>query len=207
MMREKEKRIMALKHEVTHQTTESVLPLPDLVALLSEQQKTGSIRSVLSWFPFANKRLTGSYLAHVQVAHGNVSACTITGRDTGSTILQGQAAFAALCTLEGITWLVTLTDPIQHHAAHPVQGLHTDEMPPPQTDPLVFVSVSIPRRLRPPTPEEQTLFSRHHLNVLRLIDGQRTTQQIAQVFVLTPEQLGTILRDLLDATLITFYER
>jgi hypothetical protein len=203
----KEKRIMALRHEATQQTTESALPLPDLVALLSEQHSTGSLLATLSWLPRSNKRQSGSYLALVQVEYGKVCVCTITERDTDNTILQGQAAFAALYDLEGITWQVTLADPVQQHAAHPGHGRHTDEMLHPQTDPLLFVSGSIPRRVRPPTREEQARLSRHHLNVLRLIDGQRTPQQIAQLFALTPEQLGTLLRDLLDATLILFYQR
>jgi hypothetical protein len=200
----KEKRIMALWHEATRQTTESALPLSDLVALLGEQYATGSLRATLSWLLRSNTRQFGSYRAAVQVEQGKVRTCIITERETESLVLQGQTAFATLCTLEDIRWQVSLADPAQRDVALPAHGRHPQQM---QTDPLVFKVGAIPQRVRSPTREEQERLSRQHVNVLRLIDGQRTPQQIARVLALTPEQLGTILRDLLDTTLITFYQR
>jgi hypothetical protein len=179
-----------------------VLALPDLVALLVEQRKTGVVSATLTTLLLANAHLTGSYLAEVTVEQGHVRACSITERATGISVLQGQAAFAALCTLEGVCWQVKLAGTFPAYQERPAQ-FHGRLQP--QTDPLVFVAGSIPSRLRPPTREEERMLSRQHRNVLRLIDGQRTTQQIAQLLVLTPEQLGTILRDLLDITLIAFY--
>jgi hypothetical protein len=187
--------------------TESLLALPDLVALLGEQQKTGVVSTTLTALPLANKRLTGSYLAQVVVEPGHVRTCSITERETGINILEGQVAFAALCTLEGVCWQVRLAGTLQGYPEHRPRALQTDGRLPSQTDPLVFVVGSIPSRLRQPEREEERTLSRHHRNVLRLIDGRHTTQQIAHLLALTPEQLGTILRDLLDATLIAFYER
>jgi hypothetical protein len=183
--------------------TESVLALPDLVALLAEQQKTGVVSTILASLAFVNKRLTGSYLAEVTVEQGHVRACSITDRTTGISVLEGQAAFAVLCTLEGVCWQVRLAGTHPGYAERTPQG-HGKLLS--QTDPLIFVAGSIPSRLRQPEREEEHTFSRQHRNVLRLIDGQRSTQQIAHLLALTPEQLGTILRDLLDATLIAFYK-
>jgi hypothetical protein len=189
-----------VRHEAAHHPTESFLSLPDLVALLTEQQKTGVIVTVLSSLALAKKRLVGSYLAQVMVEQGNVCACFLTERDTGIRVLEGQAAFAALCTLEGVCWQVRVAGTPAEHRPRvlPAEGR--------QTDPLVFVIGSIPHRVQQGTYDQHRL-SRQHLNVLRLIDGQRTTQQIAQLLTLTPEQLGTMLRDLLDDALIAFYKR
>jgi hypothetical protein len=196
-----------VRHDVMYHPTESVLALPDLVALLTEQQKTGVIATVLFSLAFAKKRLTGSYLAEVMVEQGHVRACSITERATGISVLEGQAAFAALCTLQGVCWQVRLAGTSLNAPGHRPHRPQAEGRQLRQTDPLVFVAGSIPYRLRSPEREEPLTLSRQHLNVLRLIDGQRTTQQIAQLLTLTPEQLGTMLRDLLDDALIAFYKR
>jgi hypothetical protein len=189
-----------------HDPTESVLALPDLVTLLVEQQKTGVVSAILVTLALARKRLTGSYLAQVMVEQGQVRACFITEHETGISVLEGQAAFAALCTLEGVCWQVQLAGTPLSYAASTPRALQADGRQPHQTDPLMGVVGSIPHRLRSPMREEERMLSRQHRNVLRLIDGQRTTGQIAHLLALTPEQLGTIVHDLLDDTLIAFYE-
>jgi hypothetical protein len=200
---EKKKEFLVVRHDATDDPTESVLALSDLVVLLGEQQKTCVLVAVLATLPRARKRITGSYLAQVMVEHGHVRACFITERETGINVLEGQAAFAALCMLEGVCWQVRLAGTPLSYGAHDPRALQAEEMP--QTDPLMVVAGSIPYCLRPQTQEEERRLSRQHRNVLRLIDGYRTTGQIAHLLALTPEQFGTILHDLIDDTLIAFY--
>lgn len=188
-----------MRHEAVYKTTESSLPLLDLVALLAEQRQTGSIHTVLSSL-LLKKNLNGPYLAQILLEQGNVCACSITSRETGFIVLKEQDAFEYLCHLEGITWQLTLGEreiPGELSPRRPIQ-----EPPSYHSQPF---SKRIPRRVKIPTPQElHMLSSRKHRHVLSLVDGQRTTEEIGRLLSLGASDTENILNEFVSFGLITF---
>jgi hypothetical protein len=169
------------------ETHESFLPLPTLLFLLREQQETGSLHAQVGVLHTPGGTIRGMTRIHLTIEQGCPRSCTI--RHRGRVILEGPPAWDAVSTCNGERWSLAL-------APRPVGRPST---PGPRTP--------IPVRTRTLAPYQMQTFSRHQRAVWLLVNGKRTSDEIATLLVTVDrDEIDHLLRQLNQLALITFKE-
>ncbi|WP_220209404.1 hypothetical protein [Reticulibacter mediterranei] len=169
---------------------ESSLPLHDLIDLLTEQKKTGTLEAT---FMLQQRAFRGRCIAQVQMKEGIIQSCLLSNQELGMKI-EGQQALNLLYQLrQEITWTLGFGS-AESREPTPFDRSENKNAP---------LSASFaPRKVRNLTLEESLMLSRKNINVFQLIDGKRSIWKIAQLRNLRSEEAEAILHDLRNHGLV-----
>ena len=158
------------------------------------------------------------WTAYLHMSHGEVASCSIHSKNDGHILLQNTKALQWLDMKEGFVWTLGGTPtPIPQLSPTLPPPISSQEVAEPDSSNVPYrpesrrpTQTSFPVRQVPLEPKEApvswmpqrvqenipVMWPRTYIRIFALIDGQRTSEQIAELLHISPERVLLTLRDL-----------